>query len=112
MNEIKIKVIFEIDKALETMGKIATDFNFAPCIINISEKEKSTRELEAERQLLVSEEDLQSIHRLNKGQKKAYDEIISKCLSNFGGAFFINGLEGTRKTYLFKALQPSTLRVI
>lgn len=60
--------------------------------------------------ILVSEQDLLATHTLNKEQKQVYNIILQRIFSQNFGAFFIDGLGGIGKTYLYRTLL-STLRL-
>ncbi|KAL5575724.1 hypothetical protein UlMin_017423 [Ulmus minor] len=62
------------------------------------------KEINEELAITVSQEDLSCISSLNRQQKYAYNLILNKVLNNEAGAFFIDGPEGTGKTYLYHAL--------
>ncbi|CAI9281112.1 unnamed protein product [Lactuca saligna] len=72
--------------------------------LSYADLDDETKEIKAEKSIIVSEDDLKSIHDLNKKQKVAFDKIIGKVKANKSGAFFINGPGGTWKTFIYRAL--------
>ena len=66
--------------------------------------EDETRDIRAEKNIVVCEADLRAIQSLNEKQRIAFNEIIDKVDRKKSGAFFIDGPGGTGKTYLYRAL--------
>jgi hypothetical protein len=62
------------------------------------------REIFYEANIEASIEDLELSKTLNEEQHIAYNGIMSAVDSECGGVFFVDGLGGTGKTYLYKAL--------
>ncbi|XP_060210795.1 uncharacterized protein LOC132637774 [Lycium barbarum] len=65
---------------------------------------KEAKEIHFERTITLSEEDVLLHKKLNKKQLTAYDLIIKRVFSNKSGAFFVDGLGGIGKTFLYRAL--------
>ena len=101
---VRKKALLRINSIMESMGKDINNYALIDDKINLTEDDKSSKEMEEELTFVVSDKDLQSINKLNKEQKLAYDKIIGKIFSNDHGAFFIDGPGGTRKTYLYCTL--------
>ncbi|KAJ9568236.1 LOW QUALITY PROTEIN: hypothetical protein OSB04_004202 [Centaurea solstitialis] len=93
--EANMHALQQVDTFLQSMGDIFMNLTFYPTMF---------REINIEKNIIVSDEDLQSIHRLNKNQKIAFQTIIDRINSKKGGGFFIDGPGGTGKTFLYKAL--------
>ena len=66
--------------------------------------EDETRDIRAEKNIVVCEADLRAIQSLNEKQRIAFNEIIERVDDKKSGAFFIDGPGGTGKTYLYRAL--------
>ena len=66
--------------------------------------ENQTRELLPERRITVREEDLNAITLLNEKQRHAFEIISHRIYENKNGTFFLDGPEGTRKSFLYRAL--------
>ncbi|GAA0161914.1 hypothetical protein LIER_18121 [Lithospermum erythrorhizon] len=69
-----------------------------------SKFEQFTREITAERNIPVPEEDLLAIRQLNREQKVAFDIIFNNATSGNGGAYFVDGPGGTGKSFLYKVI--------
>nr|XP_016437870.1 PREDICTED: uncharacterized protein LOC107763877 [Nicotiana tabacum] len=61
-------------------------------------------DVQFERNIIVSEKDLLLEKKLNSQQRRAYNIILDRVYSHKPGAFFIDGLGGTGKTFLYRAL--------
>ncbi|XP_059277566.1 uncharacterized protein LOC132031616 [Lycium ferocissimum] len=68
------------------------------------------KDVHFERNIVVSEEDVLLQRKLNTKQKKAYHIILDRVYSNKPEAFFIDGLGGTGKTFLYRALLAAVRR--
>ncbi|AQK78258.1 hypothetical protein ZEAMMB73_Zm00001d035059 [Zea mays] len=76
-----------------------------PAIIDIYDNSHGTdREIYEEECIEPTTEDIALKETLNEEQRSAYDKILSVVDTNNGGVFFVDGLGGTGKTYLYKAL--------
>ena len=62
------------------------------------------REIFEEANIEANRDDVALSNTLNEEQRATYDEIMSSVDTEHGGVFFVEGLGGTRKTYLYKAL--------
>ncbi|GJT32310.1 ATP-dependent DNA helicase PIF1-like protein [Tanacetum coccineum] len=94
----------QINGFLQSMGKNIQDFGIVPQEFSSNELEDQAREIRAEKDIIVSQEDLDAIFKLNERQKSAFETIIEKAYSSGSGAFFVDGPGGTGKTYLYRAL--------
>nr|GMC92135.1 ATP-dependent DNA helicase pif1-like [Ipomoea batatas] len=72
--------------------------------LSMSTQEKEDREIAAEYNIQVSEYDLLCVEKLNVEQRNAFDTIMTSIISNSSGVYFIDGLGGTGKTFLYKCL--------
>ncbi|XP_027167892.1 uncharacterized protein LOC113767888 [Coffea eugenioides] len=106
---IRMFALEEINKFLEQMGKSVDDFHLAFHHLRATADQQITKEIEAERNIQFSEEDLLLPSRLNMGQKFAYDTIMKQIFSTEAKSFFIDGPGGTGKTFLYRSLL-ATLR--
>nr|XP_016459228.1 PREDICTED: ATP-dependent DNA helicase PIF4-like [Nicotiana tabacum] len=86
------------------MGDDINEYQLIPETIRPSVVAKEAKEVYFERTITVTNEDILLHKRLNKDQLKAYNIITERIFSNKAGAFFIDGLEGTGKTFLYRAL--------
>ncbi|GKB77471.1 ATP-dependent DNA helicase PIF1-like protein [Tanacetum coccineum] len=94
----------QINGFLQSMGENIQDFGIVPQDFSSNDLEDQTREIRAEKDIIVSQEDLDAIFILNGRQKSAFETIIEKVYSGGSGAFFVDGPGGTKKTFLYKAL--------
>ncbi|GKE33174.1 ATP-dependent DNA helicase RRM3-like protein [Tanacetum coccineum] len=62
------------------MGKNIQDFCIVPQDFSSNDLEAQTREIRAEKDIIVSQEDLDAIFKLNGRQKSAFETIIKKCI--------------------------------
>nr|XP_027090420.1 uncharacterized protein LOC113711453 [Coffea arabica] len=85
------------------MGKSIKDFGFSDFILDVQFNNPG-KEIEAEFVIPVSKEDLATVSMLNGGQKFAFQKIMEAVNTNTSAAFFIDGLGGTGKSFLYKGL--------
>ncbi|GKE71990.1 ATP-dependent DNA helicase PIF1-like protein [Tanacetum coccineum] len=65
------------------------------------------RKLHEECLIVVQDEDILTRHSLYTDKKIAYDSIMRHVDADSPGMFFIDGPEGTGKTFMYKALLPT-----
>ncbi|XP_027102730.1 uncharacterized protein [Coffea arabica] len=106
---IRMLALEEINKLLEQIGKKVDDFHLVFHHLRTTADQQITKEIEAERNIQFSAEDLLLPSRLNMGQKFAYDTIMKQIFSTEGKSFFIDGSGGTGKTFLYRSIL-ATLR--
>lgn len=102
-NQITGKVLSLIDQHLQIMGKSLKDFGFSNLLAD-HQFNNPAKEIQAERMIPVSNEDIATVSMLNNAQKYAFEKIMQKVNANVSGAFFIDGPGGTGKSFLYKAL--------
>ncbi|XP_071913922.1 uncharacterized protein [Coffea arabica] len=102
--QVKRNVLQQIDGFLQSMGKSIHLYNLIPIGFSYENIDNETRELRAERNIVISDIDLNSIELLNEKQKKAFVVISERIYSDRPGVFFIDGPGGTGKTFLYRAL--------
>ncbi|XP_058216366.1 uncharacterized protein LOC131327288 [Rhododendron vialii] len=93
-----------LNAELESMGKKLHDFQLSHLVTSDSTKKIVPREVQDEMNVQISEDDLQAPSLFNVEQATAYNEILSVVLNRAPKSFFINGPEGTGKTFLYRAL--------
>ena len=93
------------------MGKYVNSYNLVDFKVTFDEDQMGSREIHDELKISISEEDLLTAESLNSKQKCAYERILEKVFSNTPAAFFIDGPDGTVKTFLYKAFL-ATIRSI
>jgi len=62
------------------------------------------REIFEEASIEQNPEDVLLCDSLNDEQRSTYDEIMTTIYSKQGGLFFVDGPDGTGKTFLYRAL--------
>ncbi|CAI9298597.1 unnamed protein product [Lactuca saligna] len=102
--EAKRNTFKQINTYLQSTGRQIHEFDILPDDLSYTDLDDQTEEIIAQQSIIVSDDDLKSIHNLNKKQKIAFDTIIGKVKANKGGAFFIDGPGGTGKPFLYRAL--------
>ena len=103
-DQVQHKVLYEISKFLESMGKNINMYGLVPRILKFDEMDRGTRDTNSELNFKVNEEDIAAISKLNEDQKVAFDTIIDAVFIHSKGSFFIDGPGGTGKTFLYRAL--------
>ena len=71
---------------------------------SIEDEEANYRQIIEEKSVQVSHEDYDAETKLNSKQEVTFTVIMEMINSGRSGAFFIDGLEGTGKTFLYRAL--------
>ncbi|XP_071916210.1 uncharacterized protein [Coffea arabica] len=107
--EIRSKVLKDISKLLEQMGKNIDDYHLVPDTFRSAYHEQLTKEIDSERNIEVLPEDLLLPFKLNAQQRHAYDLILHAISSFVGQSFFIDAPGETGKTFLYRSLL-ATLR--
>nr|XP_027091801.1 uncharacterized protein LOC113712521 [Coffea arabica] len=103
-DEIRYKVLEQINSFLESMGRDINSYALVPYPLNFNDLNKNTRDTIAETRITVLESDLQRIDQLNNDQKIAFDIITHAVFQEKHGCFFVDGPGGTGKTFLYRAL--------
>ncbi|XP_027122006.1 uncharacterized protein [Coffea arabica] len=108
-DEIRRKVLLDINKTLEQMGRHITDYHLHSDCFSLKCQDRVTKEVDNERNIEVTPEDLLISSKLNAEQRYAYDLILQSVFSSEGKAYFVDGPGGTGKTFLYRSLL-ATLR--
>ena len=98
------QVLQSIASTLESMGKDINSYNLVDFKVTFDEDQMGSREIHDELKISISDEDLLAAESLNAKQKYAYERILEKVFSNTPRVFFIDGLGGIGKTFLYRAL--------
>ncbi|XP_020245026.1 ATP-dependent DNA helicase PIF1-like [Asparagus officinalis] len=97
--------LLNINFYLESMGKDIKIFDLPPLQTKtITEEGSYPREIKEELYVQILTNDLNAATKLNYEQHTAYTTILTRVEANKSGVFFIDGLGGTGKTYLYRAL--------
>nr|XP_027121996.1 uncharacterized protein LOC113738929 [Coffea arabica] len=107
--QIRIRTFQDINRILEQIRKNVNDYHLVPEGFSLVCDERLTKEIESERTISFTEEDLLLSSKLNEGQKRAYDDILAEVYSSGNKSFFVDGPGGTGKTFLYSSLL-ATLR--
>nr|XP_009792184.1 PREDICTED: uncharacterized protein LOC104239281 [Nicotiana sylvestris] len=86
------------------MGHNIYEFKFTSEIIVLPSPANEAKDVQFERNIIVSEEDLLLEKKLNSEQRRAYNIILDRVYYDKPGAFFIDGPGGTGKIFLYRAL--------
>ncbi|KAL3368397.1 hypothetical protein AABB24_009320 [Solanum stoloniferum] len=97
-------VLNHINDVLHTMGHDVNEYRLISENVVSSRVESEAKDVNFERNIVVTKEDLLLYKKLNTEQKIAYDTILQRILTNESGAFFIDGPGGSGKTFLYRAL--------
>nr|GEV99160.1 hypothetical protein [Tanacetum cinerariifolium] len=89
---------------MRLLGKDIDDFDLPTLNIDANLESRVVRELQEEYFIVVEEEHLVAYNSLNSDQRDAYDKILRHVDNDIPGMFLIDGLRGTGKTFLYKAL--------
>jgi hypothetical protein len=102
-------VLIDIRNMLQSMGKDIKTFPLPPIIDAYDDAIGTAREVYEEESIQPIAGDVALKDSLNKEQRAAYDKIMSAVDTDQGGLFFVDGPDGTGKTYLYRVLL-TTLR--
>ncbi|XP_060965525.1 uncharacterized protein LOC115712693 [Cannabis sativa] len=102
--DAEVRALKHINLILEQSGKHINDYHLVCYNVNLEEQELINNAIHEEMSIIVTNDDLASIHNLNEEQKYAFNLILERVFTNNGGMFFIDGPGGTGKTYLYRAL--------
>ncbi|KAJ7969364.1 ATP-dependent DNA helicase [Quillaja saponaria] len=72
--------------------------------VNGTDENLGGTEIENELKLPILEEDFLCIEKLNSRQKELFDNITNRVFNSQPGLYFVDGPEGTGKTFLYRAL--------
>nr|GEV12946.1 ATP-dependent DNA helicase PIF1-like [Tanacetum cinerariifolium] len=103
-DQVQNTVLTDISTILQSMGRILSDFDLPNIITDVRSYAFGCREVYEECLIVVQEDDILARHSLNSDQKNAYDAIMRHVDDDSSSVFFIDGLGGTGKTFLYKAL--------
>ncbi|XP_076951544.1 uncharacterized protein LOC143624938 [Bidens hawaiensis] len=97
-------VVTEIRGYLQSMGKNIKEFDLPKITHDVNLQYALHREVQEEYMIVVEPEHLSDRDSLNPDQKIVYDEIMMHVDNDRPGLFFIDGPDGTGKTFVYKAL--------
>ena len=86
------------------MGKPINDYPLVNCDITSNIEKNIFKEINEELYIVVDEKDIIAKWSHNFEQKYAYAMILKKVFNEEPVAFFIDGLRGSGKTYLYRAI--------
>ncbi|KAG7956985.1 hypothetical protein I3843_11G152200 [Carya illinoinensis] len=103
-SNVRMQVLRSISMTLESMGRDINSFQLLDRNIHFDEDEFLSKEIDDELAVLIPEEDILASTLLNREQQIVYNLVSENVFSNQNAAFFIDGPDGTGKTFLYKAL--------
>ncbi|KAK2973999.1 hypothetical protein RJ640_026717 [Escallonia rubra] len=111
LKDVKIihRMIKSVEYFLESMGRNISEYNL-PSSVDVKELDFGTKYKEIEEELCIEipHEDLMYVSQLNTCQRTAYNTIWQHVQTQAASAFFVDGLGGTGKTYIYRALLATT----
>jgi hypothetical protein len=102
--EAEQMALLDIQGMLQSMGKDISSFTLLEIEESFDATSCQTREIVEEFMIELNPEHVHLASSLNPEQLHAYSEILLAVESENGGAYFLDGPRGTRKTCLYKAL--------
>ncbi|CAN6679398.1 unnamed protein product [Malus baccata var. baccata] len=103
------KLLQDLNGLLVQHSKSVSDYDLPQITQDCVRDNTIPRIIQDEVSLDISKADLNSVHNLNEDQMAAYNSIVSAIEHQDNAIFFVDGPEGTGKTYLYRALL-ATLR--
>ncbi|XP_042972733.1 uncharacterized protein LOC122304524 [Carya illinoinensis] len=103
MSDVRMQVLRSISFTLESMGKDINSFHLLDDNICFGEDQLESREIDDKLAVEIPEEDIVASEALNS-KRHVYNSVLGKVFSNEAATFFVDGLAGTGKTFLYKAL--------
>ncbi|KAG5532702.1 hypothetical protein RHGRI_027111 [Rhododendron griersonianum] len=107
-NEARQCLLQALKSELESMGRKLSDFGLHDLLHVSTETTTVYKEIQDEKNIRISEIDLQNSANLNKEQLIAFNDILEAVTFEKPMSFFIDGPGGTGKTFLY----PSLLAVV
>ncbi|XP_062094266.1 uncharacterized protein LOC133800324 [Humulus lupulus] len=97
-------VLRSISSTIESMGKNINSYHLLDEDISFDGNEFQSREINDELGVEIPEEDITSSRSLNSEQQQVYNVVLETFLSNQNATFFVDGPDGTGKTFQYRAL--------
>ncbi|XP_028074183.1 uncharacterized protein LOC114276597 [Camellia sinensis] len=109
MNNMYIlnKTLQDINRLLLQYNKNISEYDLPEMTINLDDNSTVPKVIQDEFSIVTPREDLNSIATLNSDQHLAFNSIMEAVECNTDAIFFVDGLEGIGKTYLYCALLAS-----
>lgn len=102
--QLRHMTLNHINDTLHSMGRDINEFALISEIFLGSSTAREAKSCHFERNIIVTHEDLILQIKLNIDQQKAYDVILDRIFKNRSRAFFVDVLDGTGKTFWYRAL--------
>ncbi|KAG5566976.1 hypothetical protein RHGRI_002514 [Rhododendron griersonianum] len=103
-NEARQCLLQALKSELESMGRKLSDFGLHDLLHVSTETTTVYKEIQDEKNIRISEIDLQNSANLNKEQLIAFNDILEAVTFEKPMSFFIDGPGGTGKTFLYRSL--------
>ncbi|XP_076927855.1 uncharacterized protein LOC143591556 [Bidens hawaiensis] len=104
IHRVQDMVIADIRGFLQSRGTSINQFDLPKITKDVNLQYAMHREVQDEYMIVVEPEHLSARYSLNFDQKVVYDEIITHVDNDRPGLFFIDGPDGTGKTFVYKNL--------
>ncbi|GJY31719.1 DNA helicase [Tanacetum coccineum] len=107
--ELQGYILYELEKILNGFGNFVTEFGLQPPPQHLLRdlQNKLLMEEKNYKHNLLREDAAESVPKLNHGQRKIFDLIISASITNRHELLFIYGHGGTGKTFLWRTIISS-----
>ncbi|GAA0171615.1 hypothetical protein LIER_41192 [Lithospermum erythrorhizon] len=102
--DIRHKVLQGINDTLESLERDVNKYHLVSFNYVSLEFERYLREIIVEKGIHVPDEDLHPINHLNVQHRYAFDTVFNAAMLTIGGIFFVDGLGGTGKSFLYNVL--------
>ncbi|KAB2625677.1 hypothetical protein D8674_017337 [Pyrus ussuriensis x Pyrus communis] len=104
-------LLCELNILLVQFNKSINEFDLPQMTRGNESSSGMTGCIEDEISICIPQQDLDAIERLNDDQKSAFNIIMGAVQRSDNATFFVDGLGGTEKTYLYRALLASLRRL-
>ncbi|XP_026416705.1 ATP-dependent DNA helicase PIF1-like [Papaver somniferum] len=98
------RLLRELNLILKQHDKDISMYDLPPIVGILGEDFEILSLIQEELSILISDEELSSVQKLNEDQSRAYDTIMGEIERKESKVFFIDGTGGTGKTYLYRAI--------
>ncbi|XP_056697701.1 uncharacterized protein [Spinacia oleracea] len=103
-NFVRDSVLYDIERILKQLSKSITDFDLPEISMQLDGNVELARVIHEEISAPVPPEDVHCVEHLNDDQRNSFNAIMEAIDGDTGQIFFINGLGGTGKTFLYRAI--------
>ncbi|CAK8560424.1 unnamed protein product [Lathyrus sativus] len=97
----------DLNELLNLHGENIEDYDLSPLPLNTVQGDSIPSVIQEELAVDIPNEDIKSVAKLNNDQVIAFKTITNVIDQKHSGVFFVDGLGGTGKTFLYRALMAS-----